>query len=69
MFIHEKLATPTGRERYAQHKWLSETSNGRVKEVPGFRRLSVRGLDKAQGGIGLVCPALNIECLQPLLAV
>ena len=24
----EKLATPTGRERYAQRKWLSETPNG-----------------------------------------
>ena len=58
----EKLATPTGRECYAQRKWLRPM----VKEVPGFRRFSVRGLDKAQGD--LVCLALNVKRLQPLLA-
>ena len=58
----EKLATPTGRERYAQRKWL----RGRVKEVLGFRRFSVRGLNKAQGN--LACLALNVKRLQPLLA-
>ena len=45
----EKLATPTGRERYAQRKWLSEAPNGWIKEVLGFRRFSVRSLDKARG--------------------
>ena len=49
----EKLATPTGRERYAQRKWLSEAPNGWIKEVLGFRRFSVRGLDKARGEWGL----------------
>ena len=63
----EKLATPTGRERYAQRKWLSEAPNGWVKEVLGFRRFSVRGLNKAQGD--LVCLALNVKRLQPLLAM
>ena len=58
----EKLATPTGRERYAQRKWL----RGWVKEVLGFRRFSVRGMNKAQGD--LVCLALNVKRLQPLLA-
>ena len=62
----EKLATPTGRECYAQRKWLRPM----VKEVPGFRRFSVRGPDKAQGD--LVCLALslalNVKRLQPLLA-
>ena len=63
----EKLATPTGRECYAQRKWLSEAPNGWIKEVLGFRRFSVRGLDKAQGD--LVCLALNVKRLQPLLAM
>ena len=39
------------------------------KEVLGFRRFSVRGLAKARGEWDLVCLALNIKRLQPLLAV
>ena len=37
-------------------------------EVPGFRRFSVRGLNRARGEWDLVCLALNIKRLQPLLA-
>ncbi len=74
----EKLATPTGRERYAQRKWLSEAPNGWINacprmvlsgEVLGFRRFSVRGLAKARGEWDSVCLALNLKRLQPLLAV
>ena len=46
---HGRLATPVGRERYAQRKWLCEAPNGRLREVLGFRRFSVRGLNKARG--------------------
>ena len=65
----EKLATPAGRAHYAQRKWLSEAPNGWIKEVLGFRRFSVRGLNKARGEWDLVCLALNIKRLQPLLAM
>ena len=65
----EKLATPAGRGRYAQRKWLSEAPNGWIKEVPGFRRFSVRSLNKARGEWDLVWLVLNIKRLQPLLAV
>ena len=34
----EKPATPAGRERSAQRKRLSESPNGWIKEVLGFRR-------------------------------
>ena len=64
----EKLATPEGREQYAQRKWLSEAPNGWIKEVLGFRRFMVRSLDKVRGEWDLVCLALNIKRLQPLLA-
>ena len=47
----EKLATPTGRECYAQRKRLRPM----VKEVPGFRRFSARGPDEARED--LVCLA------------
>ena len=64
----EKLATPAGRKRYAQRKWLSEAPNGWIKEVLGFRRFGVRGPAKARGEWNLVCLALNIKRLQPLPA-
>ena len=65
----EKPATPAGRERYAQRKWLSEAPNGWIKEVLGFRRFGVRGLAKVRGEWDLVCLALNVRRLQPLPAV
>jgi len=64
----EKLATAAGRARYAERKWLSEAPNGWIKEALGFRRFSVRGLDKARGEWGLVCLALNIRRLRGLQA-
>ena len=53
----------------AQRRWLSGAPKGWVKEVLGFRRFSVRGRDKARGEWDLVCPALNVKRLRPLLAV
>ena len=64
----EKLATAAGRARYAQRKWLSEAPNGWIKEALGFRRFSLRGLDKARGEWDLVCLALNIRRLRGLQA-
>ena len=55
----EKLASLTGKARYAQRKWLSEAPNGWIKEVLGFRRYSLRGLAKVRGEWDLVCLALN----------
>ena len=43
--------------------------NSTAFAVLGFRRFSVRGLDKVRGEWDLVCLALNIKRLQPLLAV
>ena len=51
----EKLATAPGRAQYA-------------KEVLGFRRFSLRGLNKVQGEWDLVCLALNVKRLQGLQA-
>ena len=64
----EKLATPQGRARYAQRKWLSEAPNGWIKEVMGFRRFSFRGLTKVRGEWNLVCLALNIKRMRGLVA-
>ena len=64
----EKLSTEAGRARYAQRKWLSEAPNGWIKEVLGFRRFSLRGLNKVQGEWNLVCLALNVKRMQGLQA-
>ena len=64
----EKLATAPGRVQYARRKWLSEAPNGWIKEVLGFRRFSLRGLNKVQGEWDLVCLALNVKRLPGLQA-
>ncbi len=62
----EKLATEAGRALYAQRKWLAEAPIGWIKEALGFRRFSLRGLDKVQGEWDLVCLALNVKRMQGL---
>ena len=64
----EKLATQAGRAQYARRKWLSEAPNGWIKEALGFRRFSLRGLNKVQGEWDLVCLALNVKRMQGLQA-
>ena len=64
----EKLARAKGKFQYAKRKWLSEAPNGWVKEVLGFRRFSVRGLEKVRGEWHLVCLALNIKRLGTMMA-
>ena len=64
----QKLATEAGRARYAERKWLSEAPIGWIKEALGFRRFSVRGLNKVRGEWDLVCLALNVKRMQGLEA-
>ena len=59
--MKQRLATAAGRARYARRKWLSEAPNGWIKEALGFRRFSLRGLEKVRGEWDLVCLALNIK--------
>ena len=63
----KKLTTEEGRAAYAERKWLSEAPYGWIKHVLGFRRFSLRGLANVQGEWDLVCLALNVKRLQPLL--
>ena len=64
----EKLASAKGRAQYAKRKWISEAPNGWVKEVLGFRRFSLRGIEKVRGEWHLVCLALNIKRMRELAA-
>ena len=64
----DKLATETGRRRYARRKWQAEAPIGWIKEALGFRRFSFRGLEKVRAEWTLVCLALNIKRLRTLQA-
>jgi transposase len=63
----EKLATPDGRERYRDRKHIVEAVNGWIKQVMGFRRFSIRGLEGASGEWDLVCLAANLRRMRPLI--
>ena len=67
--MSEKLAPRAGRAAYAERKWLSEAPHGWIKHVLGFRRFSLRGLATAGGEWDLVCLALNVKRLQPLMGM
>jgi hypothetical protein len=52
-----RLKTPEGQARYAQRKTTSEPVFGIIKEVMGFRRFCLRGLEKVKGAWRRVCLA------------
>ncbi len=64
----EKLETPEGRAVYATRKWIAEAPIGWIKEAMGFRRFSLRGLEKVRGEWDFVCLALNVRRMHVLQA-
>lgn len=67
--MQAKLATPHGREQYRQRKGIVEAANGWIKQVLGFRQFSVRGQQNAAGEWNLVCLAINLRRMRPLVAL
>ena len=65
--VKQKLETPEGRKRYSKRKSIVEPVNGWIKSVLGFRQFSLRGLKKVSGEWTLVCLALNLRQMSPLL--
>jgi transposase/predicted transcriptional regulator len=61
--MQHRLKTPEGKARYAQRKTTSEPVFGIIKEVMGFRRFCLRGLEKVKGEWRLVCLAYNLKRL------
>jgi Transposase DDE domain len=61
-----RLRTPEGKAIYAKRKSTVETVFGIIKEVMGFRRFHLRGLDAAQGEWNLVCMAWNLKWIHAL---
>lgn len=61
-----RLRTVEGKEIYAKRKSTVETVFGIIKEVLGFRRFHLRGMDAAQGEWNLVCMAWNMKRMYAL---
>ncbi len=55
-----KLRTEEGRQIYAERKSIVEPVFGQIKEVRGFRRFLLRGLEKARAEWSLQCLTHNL---------
>ena len=63
-----RMKTPEGRALYAKRKSTVETVFGVIKEVMGFRRFHLRGLEAVQGEWALVCMAWNLKRMHVAVA-
>ena len=63
-----QLGTQAGRALYKLRKQTVEPVFGIIKRVMGWRQMSMRGLDKAQGEWNLVTMAWNIKRMHVLRA-
>lgn len=61
--MRHKVSTPAGRAVYRRRKCLPEPVFGQIKQAMGFRRFSMRGLEKARGEWALVCTCHNVRRL------
>jgi hypothetical protein len=55
-----KVRTPQGKALYARRKVIVEPVFGQIKEVRGFRRFLLRGLNNIRGAWRLVCLTHNL---------
>jgi Transposase DDE domain len=55
-----KVRTSEGKALYARRKVIVEPVFGQIKEVRGFRRFLLRGLEKLRGEWRLVCLTHNL---------
>jgi len=58
--MQHKLRTEAGRAIYRRRKVIVEPVFGQIKEQRGFRRFSMRGLEKVRAEWKLVCAAANL---------
>jgi len=55
-----KVRSPAGQALYSRRKVIVEPVCGQIKEVRGFRRFLLRGLDKVRGEWRVVCLGHNL---------
>lgn len=58
--MHQKVTSPEGKAIYAKRKVLVEPVFGQIKSAMGFRRFSLRGLQKSAAEWGFVCACHNL---------
>ena len=63
-----KLATESGKKRYARRKAIVEPPFGWAKAILGFRQFSLRGHDKVRAEWRMLCLALNVRRMRIALA-
>jgi len=61
--MRQRLTTKAGKELYKLRKQTVEPVFGIIKEAMGFRRFSMRGLQKTDSEWSLVCLAYNMRRL------
>ena len=61
--MKHRLKTEEGKKFYAKRKSTVEPVFGIIKEVIGFRRFMLRGLEKVTGEWNIVCIAFNLKRL------
>lgn len=67
--MRHKISTKRGREAYALRKVTVEPVFGQLKEAFGFRRFSLRGVEKVSGEFSLACAVHNAVKLWRLLGI
>lgn len=60
------MNTPQGKAIYKERKSVVEPIFGIIKEIMGFRRFLLRGLEQVEKEWGLVCLAYNLKRLHVL---
>ena len=61
--MRAKLATAEGQDRYAQRARIIEPRFAQVKSTQGFRRWTVRGLQKVKAQWAWICTTANLHIL------
>jgi transposase len=62
----QRLKTPEGQAHYRRRKCLPEPVFGWIKQVLGFRRFSLRGIEAAKAEWHLICMATNLKRMHNL---
>ena len=62
----ERLKTPEGKAHYRRRKVIPEPVFGWIKQALGFRRFSMRGLERVKAEWDLICLAVNLKRLRTL---
>jgi transposase len=61
--MRQRLAQPQERQRYRKRSGIVEPVFGMLKEILGYRRFLLRGLQKVRGEWALMCTAFNLRKL------